>query len=218
MGRRFRKFIRRRRYYPRKTISKRFNFKRYLRRTGKKVEIKWVNKTWNNTVTPGTTFMEIVHMDTIVQGVAIDQFIGRHIRARYLTMNIMLTQNEGAGNVGNNFQSRFRICILKPRVSQAKFEEHMTTVGTYGSFDPSVVRVLYDDYVFLHNPTGAQNINGRPYWHHKKAYRHPLKIQLGNDGKFLDYQDQVFIRIISYSNNNSSVALQGRCKLSYTDA
>lgn len=211
-------FKKRRAFTRRKYISKRFNFRKYMSRRPKSPEIKYASKVFNETITFGTTKTAIMHAETIPSGTKNGEHIGGFIKTRYLTVRLNMYHTDGVNNVGTNYLSRFRISILKPRCSETDFNSHLTAVGNLGTWDPMIVRVFYDDFVFL-EIAGPDNISSaKGYWKYKKAIKYPCKVQLRDTGQWLDFKDQVFIRIVSLSNNNSTYTIYGFTKLSYTDA
>lgn len=215
MGKYYRKKFTRK-SYRRRRISKRFNFKKYLRRKPKP-EIKFLSSVSNGvSVNPGLQTITRLNPSQITLGPGQGQATGRFVRSRYLKPKITITQAEGSGNVGANFMTRLRVSILQPRADEVPVSNHIAAVSNLGTYDPAIVGVIYDQYVYLTTPTST-SIQATPVWKYSKAIRHPRKIQLADNGNFLQYEDNILLVVTSTSNNNSQVIVYGNAVLTYID-
>lgn len=204
--RKFRFRTRRRRYFRRN----RFNFRRYLRRSAKKPEIKYVNKVYNTNINANSTYLNNL-VNEITEGTGPSQRIGRYVKSRYLSINLNFMVNAvGSGSP----VTRLRICVLTPRCDQVQFEGHVTAVGSLGQFDPSLAGVMYDNIIYINNPADGWRNNFKL----KRTFRFPRKIQFSGLDNAIDNRDFCYIAVYNPVASAGQISIYGHARLTYCDA
>lgn len=212
-----RRYRAKRRFKKRRfTGRRRFSMRRAMLRRHPKPEIKW-RAIEVNQVIAANTFATLGLIPLVwTQGDLNGNFIGRQIRARNLSMNMVIGSQQNAGaSVGD--YAIVRISILGYRANKEAVDAHITALGDTGVWDFNLVHVYYDQ---LHRFNNADaNPGGKQSTTIKKCIRFPRKIQLSTDPTdgLQDDRDRVVIYVNNTSTNNPGIQVYGWSKLSYID-
>lgn len=190
-----------------------------MRRRPMLPEIKYVTDVYNQTITSTTPWdgrtLELIQ-PVQTAGVTQNNFIGRKVKGRYLSIDLNvgthMTQPGGKNSFG-----LYRISILTPRCNNDIFEAHIQATGQNGIWDVSLVQIHMDTLVRLCHPTSP---NGIANVHIKKAIKWPRNIQLITDANnsVIDTHDQIFICISNGITLNPDLIMYGHTKFSYVDS
>lgn len=210
-----RKYFKKRRSFRRR-YSRKFSFRRYIRKRPLIPELKWISKVHNQSFGPldGSKTVQMLP-DGIPSGTGVSNSNGKKVKARYITINMFFRLNEPITSVLSI--TTIRLILMRPRVDETLFNDHMTATGMYGTVEPAYANVLMDSFINIGNAELSTGTKG--YYYMKRTLKWPAVMELaGANGNFSQFTDTLRLRVIHMYNGNGTVNMNGMVRLTFSDA